>query len=352
MSKYKVYINGVWKDICDCNDFQVLDKDGIWRSVNPSSHDIKFYNGTTWEKIVCCENYNIEVVAEVNGNVTTTVTGGSPNFSYKIVNLDTNTTFIEDVSVSTVFTVPGLLINVNYEIKVTDSNGCSKTVPFKIGQSNFTFLADYIVLSYEFIDGEDLDTRTGIITPNVGQVTSTYRNYLGYDGESQWPTASATPYLIWGEDNQGLGFESVLVDLNQFKLAYPSETEIVIDCRAHWYSTIGNLPVKISAVLYKGTPNCLIKEYPYNVYSGADHNLLLGPYNPTLNNTALYSFRPNIGFSYTTPTITANPPTDSKNVTSVEKVITTYFHDTNGTNPERVCTLSYNLLTGAGVFNI
>lgn len=351
MSKYKVYIDGVWKDICDCNNFQVFDKDGVWRKIDPNSDTVKFYNGTTWEKITCCELYNIEVVAEVNGNVTTTVTGGFPNFSYKIVNLDTGVTFIEDVSVNSVFTVEGLLSNINYDITVTDSGGCSKTVPFRVGQSSFRFLADYIVLSYEFTDGEDLDTRTGIITPDVGQVTNTFEKYLGYNGEFQWPAEPTTPYLIWGKDNQGVGFESVLVDLNEFKTQYPSSTEIIIDCRAHWFLSayVGELPVKISATLYKGTPGCLIQESLHNLYKS---NNLLGPFNTIYNNKKLYSFRPNIGFSYPVPPIIANLPTDSKNVNSVEKIITTRFRDSVGTNPERVCTLSYNLTTGEGVFNI
>lgn len=349
MSKYKVYIDGVWKDICDCNNFQVFDKDGIWRKIDPNVNTIKYYNGSVWENITCCNLFSIETIAQVNGTSTTTVTGGSPNYNYKIVNLDTGITFIEYNTVDPTFTISGLVSNVNYEITVTDGNGCTKTSTFLVGQSSFKFLADYIVLSYEFTDGLDLDTRTGIITPDVGQVTSDYSQYLGYNGESQWPITSTTPYLTWGNDNTGLGFESVLIDLNQFKLEYPSSTNIVIDCRAHWFGAIGVQPVKISAVLYKGTPGCLIKERPYNISS---YNRLLGPYNAVYNNKRLYSFRPNIGFSYPIPPIIANPPTDFKDVTSVEKVITTKFQTTSGNNPERVCTLNYNLITGVGVFNI
>jgi hypothetical protein len=36
---------------------------------------------------------------------------------------------------------------------------------------SFTFNADYIVVSYEFTDGTDLDTKTRIVTPNIGQDT-------------------------------------------------------------------------------------------------------------------------------------------------------------------------------------
>ena len=349
MSNYKVFIDGVWKDICDCNNFQIFDKDGIWRKIDPSVNTVKYFNGTAWEKITCCNLFDLEILTEINGTATISMVSGTPSYHYKINLAGTETIFIEGDTSSNPFTVTDLALETDYEVTVTDINGCTKVSSFKIGQSSFKFLADYIVLSYEFTDGQDLDTRTGMITPDVGQTTTDYEQYLGYAGTNQWPVSSPSPYLVWGLDNTGLGFESILVDLNQFKLQYPSTTEIVVDCRAHWFGSKGNNPIKISAVLYKGTPNCLIKEQPYN---NTNSNLLLGPYNPILNNKELYSFRPNIGFSYTSPPIIANPPTDFKDVTSVEKVITTRYSTAQGKNPERVCTLTYDLITGEGVFNI
>jgi hypothetical protein len=32
--------------------------------------------------------------------------------------------------------------------------------------------ADYMVLTYEFTDGQDLDTRTRVVTPIIGQTTT------------------------------------------------------------------------------------------------------------------------------------------------------------------------------------
>jgi hypothetical protein len=39
--------------------------------------------------------------------------------------------------------------------------------------------ADYMVLTYEFTDGQDLDTRTRVVTPIIGQTTTC--EYVGWD---------------------------------------------------------------------------------------------------------------------------------------------------------------------------
>ena len=48
------------------------------------------------------------------------------------------------------------------------------------------------------------------------------------------------------------GFESVLIDLIQFKNDYPGQNTILIQTNAAWYGTVGTNPVTIQAVLYKG----------------------------------------------------------------------------------------------------
>jgi hypothetical protein len=44
--------------------------------------------------------------------------------------------------------------------------------------NRFTFDADYLMVQYEFTDGQDLDTRTRIVTPDIGQDTTI--EYIGY----------------------------------------------------------------------------------------------------------------------------------------------------------------------------
>jgi hypothetical protein len=121
------------------------------------------------------------------------------------------------------------------------------TVPYIPG--DFTFDADYIVLTYAFDDGTDLDTRTRVTVPDIGQ--NSLPDYIGWCCSEQWPT-SGNPILTWGGDNTGTGFESVLIDLIQFKLDYPSQNIITINANAGWYGTVGTNPVYIQAKLYKG----------------------------------------------------------------------------------------------------
>jgi hypothetical protein len=121
------------------------------------------------------------------------------------------------------------------------------TVPYIPG--NFTFDADYIVLTYAFNDGTDLDTRTRVTVPDIGQ--NSLPDYIGWCVAEQWPT-SGNPILTWGGDNTGTGFESVLIDLIQFKLDYPGQNIITINANAGWYGDVGTNPVFIQAKLYKG----------------------------------------------------------------------------------------------------
>ena len=121
------------------------------------------------------------------------------------------------------------------------------TIPYIPG--DFTFDADYIVLTYAFNDGTDLDTRTRVTIPDIGQ--NSLPDYIGWCCSELWPT-SGNPILTWGGDNTGTGFESVLIDLIQFKLDYPGQNIITIKANAGWYGDVGTNPVFIQAKLYKG----------------------------------------------------------------------------------------------------
>lgn len=184
---------------------------------------------------------------------------------------------------------------------------------FAIAQA-FVFDADYMLLTYQFTDGLDLDTRTRIVTPDVGQDAQT--KYVGWGVASVWPT-TGTPLLDWGGDNTGTGFESVLVNVAQLKASYPGASTLVVDLRAFWYNTQGFNPVNVAATLWKGgTP---IKQGS----AGSP------------------------AFSFTNPTATA-----TLNISSVGKQITlaptTNKQQSSG---ERVATLTYNLQTNTGSFN-
>jgi hypothetical protein len=120
-------------------------------------------------------------------------------------------------------------------------------IPFVPG--GFTFDADYIVLTYAFTDGVDLDTRTKVTVPNIGQTT--LEDSIGWCCSEQWPT-EGTPILTWGGDNTGVGFESVLIDLIEFKNQYPGQNTIVMNSKAFWYGELGTNPVTIRVTLYKG----------------------------------------------------------------------------------------------------
>ena len=198
--------------------------------------------------------------------------------------------------------------NTSYIVILTDSNGCSATTEFTLGQSSFNFDANYIMVTYQFTDGRDLDTRTGIRVPNVGQTTQP--NYLGWSCKSKWPL-SGTQYITWGGDNTGTGFESVLINVNEFKNQYPSATEIVVDHRAFWYGSAGTNPVNIEATLWNGG-------------------------NPVES-----------GYVWTNP-----GALDTLVVESVGKIITDAPTQSKGSAPgERIATFKYNLTTGEGLLD-
>lgn len=112
----------------------------------------------------------------------------------------------------------------------------------------FKIDADYAVFTYAFIDGKDLDTRTRVIAPDIGQDK---QSHIGFGQIDKFPPVG-NPILEWGGDNTETGVESVKIDLREFRKKYPSEGELKIDCRAFWWQTIGTKEVKIEAVFYKG----------------------------------------------------------------------------------------------------
>jgi len=239
-----------------------------------------------------------------DGTATITYSGNQGNISYNI----NNGTFYQVLS--SPFTIIGLTAATAYTIVVKDDfeEGCQKLINFNLGESSFQFNADYIMLTYEFTTGMDLDTRTRIVTPDVGQNTQT--TYLGWGRQTQYPI-TGTPYETWGGDNTGTGYESVLFNINLFKNTYPLENILVIDARCFWYNTVGTTPVNVAATLWKGG-------------------------SPIKN-----------GFLWDNPTAT-----DAFQISSVGKMITLApTGDKSTSSGERVATLTYNLSNNIGTLN-
>jgi hypothetical protein len=187
-------------------------------------------------------------------------------------------------------------------------------IPFsfwKGQQQAIVFDADYIMLRYIFTDGEDLDTRTRIITPATS-------DYLGWNRLNRWPASPADIILDWGGDNQGFGdptgstAEAVLINLVNYRAAYPSDDVIQIECRCFWFDIVGTDPVTVEATLWKG--GTVIKNTPSFQFS-----------NPTATDTAI--------------------------IDSLSKVIT-LFSKSSTTDGEYIATFSYNNSTNVGEFTV
>lgn len=162
--------------------------------------------------------------------------------------------------------------------------------PVIIPGDSVYFDADYAVIEYNFVlPGDDLDTRTGIISPFVS-------GYLGY-GRAY----SYSNILYHGGDNRDQGVETVLINIANYKASYPTQN-LIVDMRAWWWDILSTTPVVFRITLYKGgTPlqtgyawdvvnpisslvlNTLQKEMKLNVQVSATNGTTVGTfeYNPS-----------------------------------------------------------------------
>lgn len=256
---------------------------------------------------------NATAVDSTDGTATVSVTGGVVPYDY----IWSNGQYTLN-SVLTGNTATGLSGGTNISIMIADDMGCVITGSTVVGE--FTFDADYIVLTYQFNDGIDLDTRTRMETPNIGQISQ--QQYLGWgipSGSSitNYPPSGA-PILTWGGDNTGNGYEAVLINLTNFKTLYPLEDTIVMDARAFWFSTLGVLPVNVAATLYKG--GTMIREADL----GSGYNFINTGYTSTLNITSASTIITSVGLER-----------GAKNLSS----------------GEGVATLTYTISTGVGIID-
>ena len=173
------------------------------------------------------------------------------------------------------------------------------SIAFTIGEPSISIvsISDYIVIEYTFLTGSDLDTRTRMVSPAIG-------NYIGWG----LPNVD-TSILEWGTDNTGIGTESVLFKVANFKTAYPSIDNVTLDCRAFWYGTVGTEPVGLKISLYKG--GSMVKT----------------------------------GFTWNNPTAV------STNILDISLKTITLQTASILTNGERIATFNYNLTTGIALLD-
>ena len=192
------------------------------------------------------------------------------------------------------------------------------------GVTEFTFDADYAVLTYKFSDAKDLDTRSRIVEPNIGM-----NNYLGFGAGACFPVDASwsktniptTAVIDWSGDNIGTGYESILIDIQKLKALKPDMINFVVDLRAAWFNAgepMGVLPVEVEAIFYKG--GTMLKSQPVT--------------NP-------------LSYEYTNPTAT-----NSLQVTSDSKVINTRYQADGGVRLQRLAVFKYNVVTKVGSFDI
>ena len=139
-------------------------------------------------------------------------------------------------------------------VVTVDQVGMQPGRPWTAQAGAFVFVADWLMITYEFTDGQDLDTRTQITSPAITSFNPSTSS-LGWTSSSvgygQANMQGSPTIMIWGGDNVGTGFESVLINMSAFQTAYPGQT-MTVDCRAYWYQTIGVNPVTIAATLWQG----------------------------------------------------------------------------------------------------
>jgi len=95
--------------------------------------------------------------------------------------------------------------------------------------------ADYYVISYGFITGEDLDTRTFLLNP----ITQQQLGPVGYC-KDQEIAVNDVPIVRWGGDNTDTGFESVLFDRLAYEQQFPGAALPVLSLNAFWYDIKGD----------------------------------------------------------------------------------------------------------------
>lgn len=110
--------------------------------------------------------------------------------------------------------------------------------------SSKPFNVDYVVVYYNWTNGDDLDQRTRLVSPVVSP-------YLGWSRPFTFPSP-ISPVIERSFDNIDIGYESVVLYVDNFVNLYPAATVATFEMRAYWYSVVGTNPVNIGVVAYRG----------------------------------------------------------------------------------------------------
>ena len=105
--------------------------------------------------------------------------------------------------------------------------------------------ADYFLVTYTFTDGDDLDTRTSVLSPTG------YGTTVGF----ALSTSIAGAGITWGGDNTGTGVESVLFTKQDFIDNNAGINTISMDLRAGWYQPSGSVgfePAVVTVTSFAG----------------------------------------------------------------------------------------------------
>jgi len=217
----------------------------------------------------------------------------------------------------------GLSKYVEYDVVITDSQYRSIDIVVILEESVTNVDADWIMLTYftsvftePGAEELDLDTRSRIVTPNIGQLTQPEMVGWG-EPQDEWPVGDPYPLIQWGGDNVNAGFESILIDVKKLKSLY-NKNEMVVDMRAIWYDEVlpkPSLPVVAACTLWKGgQPQYIESQFIWE--------------NPTATNEGRID-------SVQTPILSGIPDGDRISTST----------------GWRVATYTYNLLTGESVFD-
>ena len=233
--------------------------------------------------------------------------------------------------------------------------------PFRIADDTQKFIpfdADWAIITYAF-EGTDLDTKTRMVFPTAGVTPFTQStfgtftsgsnayssNWIGYASQRPWYTgtysyknslydAGASVYsydytpgitssipapagrynppglgnnvagtfsiLLHSHDNTGTGKESVVVNLNAFKLHFPGQSTIEVECRAWWYVSNPGKNCNIDIVLYKG--GTISREVPGNTGNQGYYRFI------NTGHSASYSVS---SYPVFVPGTDSNPPTQT-----------------------------------------
>lgn len=182
----------------------------------------------------------------------------------------------------------------SFEFTVSDgvTTSAPATVTIEVLDPGF-FYADFITLQYQFVDGQDLDTRTSLSSPLPGTEVGYCKENQFIDGDQVW--------YEWGGDNTGSGFESVLFYVGRIRSAYPGS---VIEglCKAWWYYARDSGDVTIQLHAYSGGfMNYVFDEYRWENVGGTEVASLTFDGNVSLESNSCVSDAECItGFTYDT----------------------------------------------------